>query len=484
MAQSTKGARIDLSQLRLKFEGLYAWERLLSESQERMTVATRDAEAFKKLAKEWDVGIDLLGTLTDSGCFEVDCFGKNLLNLELEFLHDACPRMQLNTNWTWTDELKALSCEAPAFKKENLAHIDALQIFPQLLNSVHLCSRESIARRFDHEVQGRTRRLPFAGLTEESPQDASLIEVTETQNTYIALGHGLAPWRRDIHDNVLHSLDESIRQALLAGIRLDEAGFLDNFSWPDPLPSDHRPQSDRLLWKLVRTCEMLSQATRSLGIPFVSGKDSMKNNTEGFDILETLVVSVGGVGRSPLKIPSSFLTRANDVLFYLPPIKASLRGSLLERASGKGSLSDQRALFKSDSMESLQSEAQTLLESLKERYLQVEKAVDLGLLRAAKDISEGGLMTAVFEMCLGRGFGVQFEDPYPALEKFYAEGLAGFVFTCDVHAIAQLETIFPDLMRVGVAIKSPFLRFTDSQCLDLATLRTNYRHKGENSFWF
>jgi phosphoribosylformylglycinamidine synthase len=484
MAQSTGGARIDLSHVRLKFEGLYAWERLLSESQERMTVATRDPEAFEKLAKEWDLAIDRLGELSDSGFFEVSCFGKTLLNLELKFLHDSCPRMHLKSDWTWGKEQEVLKAEAEAAPSSTLVSIDPLKVFPQMLESVHLCSREGIVRRLDHEVQGRTRRLPFAGASEESPQDGSLMEITETEDTYVALGHGLAPWRRDIHDNVLHSLDESLRQALLAGIRLGEAGFLDNFSWPDPLPSARRPQSSRLLWRLLRSCEILSRATRTLGIPFVSGKDSMKNNTEAFDVLETLVISVAGAARSPLKTPSSFFTRANDVVFYLPPLKSSLRGSLLERFLGQGALTKDYALLEASDISTLENEIQKLLESMKARYEQIENAVDRGLLRAAKDIGEGGLFTSVFEMCLGRFLGVQFEAPHPSVESLYSEGLSGFVFTCDVHVIEELEALFPELRRVGVVIKAPQLRFSESQFLALDDLRCAYRRKGEYSFWF
>jgi phosphoribosylformylglycinamidine synthase len=382
----------------------------------------------------------------------------------------------------------ALHSEVPSTDSQdvqkNIQEIDPLEVFPKLLNSYHLTTREPIVRRFDHEVQGRTRRLPFAGLTEESPQDASVIEVTETHNTYVALGHGLAPWRRDIHDNVIHSIDEAVRQSLLAGMRLDEAGFLDNFSWPDPLPSPSRPQSERLLWKLVRSCELLSQATRILEIPFVSGKDSMKNNTGDFDVLETLVISVGGVGRSPHLTPSSFFTRANDVVFYLPPLKSSLRGSTLERFYNKGALAANRSLFESMKIDEIEKESECLWESLKSRYQQIEKAIDRGLLRSAKDIGEGGIFTAVFEMCLGRGLGLQFEDAEASLEKLYSEGLAGFVFTCDVHEIEKIENLFPDLQRLGVVIKYPVLRFSENQKLELSALRKAYREKGEASFWF
>jgi phosphoribosylformylglycinamidine (FGAM) synthase-like enzyme len=487
MAQSSGGATIDVSQLRTKFEGLYGWERLLSESQERMTVGTRDPEAFCRLAKEWGVEWDELGKLTDTGRFEVTLGDRALVSLSLEFLHNACPLMELSTQWTWLSERAALNAGEPA--KDVASWMSSLKLDPEalftrMLSSSHLSSREGVVRRFDHEVQGRTRKLPFGGLTEESPQDGSLIEITEDpkRETFVALGHGLAPWRRDIHDNVIHSLDESIRQGLLAGLRLGEAGFLDNFSWPDPLPSSSRPQSDRVLWKLLRTCELLSSATRAWGVPFVSGKDSMKNNSEGFDILETLVVSVASAASSPLSVPHGFFTRPNDVAFYLPPLRASLRDSALERTSGERFTSE-RHLLKGANVAELDEDLARVLEDLRLRYEQLSRAVSSGLVRSAKDISEGGLLTAAFEMCLGRSLGLQLEFEDFDAETFLAEGLGGFVLTCDVHRISDLEKALPGLKRLGVVMKPFVMRWGRATEWNLSPLRQAYRERSQQGFW-
>jgi phosphoribosylformylglycinamidine synthase len=486
MAGSTGGARIELGQLRTKFEGLHAWERLLSESQERMTVATRDPGAFTKLARDWGVEVDQLGHLNDSGRFEVTVDGRELVGLSLAFLHDACPRMKLSTRWNWQKESAALA-ERESSSLETWMRtegLDAQGLLSKLLSSTHLASREALVRRFDHEVQGRTRKLPFGGLSEESPQDGSLLEITEDKNreTFVALGHGLAPWRRDIHDNVLHSLDEAVRSGLLAGLRLGEAGFLDNFSWPDPLPTATRPQSERILWKLVRTCELLASATRAWGVPFVSGKDSMKNNSEGFDILETLVVSVASSAESPLTVPHGFFTRPNDVVFYLPPLRASLRDSSLERVAGR-SFSEERSLLKGATVSELDRDLDGLLAQMKARYDAVSTLIARGLVRAARDVSEGGILGATFEMCLGRRLGVQmeFDSCDPAI--FFAEGLAGYVLTCDVHRISEIEKALPELKRLGVVMRPFVLRWGRDTQWDLETLRHLYRKRSQEGFW-
>jgi|GEM_PF-1082036 len=486
MAQSTGGALIDLSRLRTKFEGLHGWERLLSESQERMTIGTRDPESLKRLADDWGVEWDELGSLTSSGRFEVTLDEQKLVSLSLEFLHDSCPRMQLETSWTWREEYELLNACPPESVKDWMASekVSAETLFTRMLRSTYLSSREGVVRRFDHEVQGRTRKLPFGGLSEESPQDGSLLEITEdaSRETFVALGHGLAPWRKDIHDNVVHSLSESVSQALLGGLKLEEAGFLDNFSWPDPLPNPKRPQSERILWKLLRSCEILGAATESWKIPFVSGKDSMKNNSEGFDILETLVLSVASTSFSPLAVPHGFFTRPNDVVFYIPGLRSSLRDSVLERFTGK-TFAKERSLLRGDTALDLDHDLVNLLAQLKSRYDMIGEALRLGLVRSAKDISEGGLLTALFEMCLGRKIGVQLEAETCDIETFLAEGLGGFVLTCDVHRIEDLEKVVPGLKRLGVVMKPFMMRWGRDKEWDLDILRHAYRDRSTQGFW-
>jgi phosphoribosylformylglycinamidine synthase II len=480
MSQSTGGARVEVGGLRLKFEGLHGWERLLSESQERMTVATRDPEAFEELARFWNVDFDPLGELTDSGRFEVCYQGQKLSDMELSFLHDACPRMDLESTWTAVRETRALETGRASRKKAVLPARDAL--FLKLLESPHLASREGVVRRFDHEVQGRTLRKPFAGLTQESPQDAALLELAEAgPGVHAVLAHGLAPWRDEIHENVLSGFDEALRSAVLGGARLESCGLLDNFSWPDPIPSSKAPNAERRLWRLVRSCELLSQAARTFRIPFISGKDSMKNNTGAFECRETLVLSIAGSSGPGLNVPAGFFTRANDVVFHMPMLRSTLRDSVVERVLGVDTGAP--GLLKAHDVAGIDAECGDLLRKLKQRYEAFSKAVHAGLVRAAKDVSEGGLLTACFEMTLGRRLGLQFESDLVDPAACFAEGLGGLVFTCDVHRIADVEALLPDARRLGVVMRPFVLRFGADHQVDLKPFEDAYLKLTREGFW-
>ena len=78
MAEYTDGCKIDLSKVPLKQEGLSAWEILVSESQERMTVAVResDVKAFEDLADLHEVEATWVADFTNTGQFHTWCMAR------------------------------------------------------------------------------------------------------------------------------------------------------------------------------------------------------------------------------------------------------------------------------------------------------------------------------------------------------------------------------------------------------------------------
>ena len=81
---------------RLKYEGLQPWEVLVSEAQERMTLAVQPEQraAFEALAKQRDVEVAFMGTFNDSGYFTVKQEGVVVASLDMNFLYeDGCPTL-------------------------------------------------------------------------------------------------------------------------------------------------------------------------------------------------------------------------------------------------------------------------------------------------------------------------------------------------------------------------------------------------------
>jgi phosphoribosylformylglycinamidine synthase len=444
MSTLTGGATIDLSKIRLKFDGLLEWEKLLSESQERMTLATDKPEEIKKLLKEWRVDFDELGTLNNSGRLVVNTNGKKLIDLSLEVLHDLCPQMKLTSEWTLEKEKVDIQAK---LQKKIKAHT-TLNDFEKSLAKAEWASREKILRRFDHEVQGRTLKKPFSGITQECPSDGSLIEVPEAK-AYVALGHGLNPQQEDFALGVLESFDEGMKRYLLATGMLQYAALLDNYSWPDPI------KNDQSLWKLELSGELLSQITDICRTPFVSGKDSMKNNDAKFRILETLVISVFGSARGPECSPASYFLEAGNKIYNWAPLTKNIS-------------------LEASSRTELLKLTQEYCTKLMARYKLLETWIAEKKVISAKDYSAKCPLKSLFEMSLGRKIGFKLNNsPEALLENKGTLGALHLVFAPDFNPFDKNPELAKDLSFVGE---------TTSE-FEFDNYRKAYLKAGEEKLW-
>ena len=99
MATITGGAKINLDKVPTKYPGLAAWEIIISESQERMTISTNNFPALESLAKKYSVEISNIGEFNQSGKFEIMHKDKLVAAINLEFLHDGAPELYLKAEW-------------------------------------------------------------------------------------------------------------------------------------------------------------------------------------------------------------------------------------------------------------------------------------------------------------------------------------------------------------------------------------------------
>jgi len=97
MAQGSGGAVLDLARAPLKYAGLAPWEILISEAQERMTlaVAPEKIDRFLALASRRGVEATVLGEFTDSGAFHVSHGERTVAWIDMEFLHGGNPELVL-----------------------------------------------------------------------------------------------------------------------------------------------------------------------------------------------------------------------------------------------------------------------------------------------------------------------------------------------------------------------------------------------------
>ncbi|MGY8754967.1 MAG: phosphoribosylformylglycinamidine synthase subunit PurL [Candidatus Poseidoniales archaeon] len=389
MAEYTNGCDIDLSKVPLKQEGLSAWEILVSESQERMTVSVReeDVPAFEQLAKLHEVEISWVACFTETGLFHVR-YGQDVVcQLPIEFLHDGVPQLQLESEWK-APELTAF------LPPENADHSNLLI---RMLAQPNIASKETWVRQYDHEVIAQTAVKPFVGVERDGPGDAGVLAPIHGSTHGLVVSNGIAPRYSDIDAGAMAAaaVDEAVRNAVCAGVDMSKIAGLDNFCWPDPIESEKTPDGRFKLAQLVRANRELERVCRAYFVPCVSGKDSMKNDYgsgEGkISIPPTLLFSVFG-NHPDVRYTTTSDLKPGESLYLVGKSKQELGASELAfmlRSSGEAAGIGGEVPRLPDPEVKLQS------------YKSLTKAIQKGIVRTAHDCSEGGVAVAIAEMCIG-----------------------------------------------------------------------------------
>ena len=273
MGRETNGFRMDLKKAPLKYLGLTPLEILISESQERMTVAVEPSKEkeFLKLADSRDVEATVLGKFENTGKFHVTYGDKTVTYLDMDFLHEGFPQMELKAKWK-----KASNGEPKFDVPQNLN-----QTLEEMLARLNICSKEYKLRQYDHEVKGRSIVKPMVGKDLDVPSDATVSLLEYGRKEGIIVAHGINPFYSDIdtYPMVASVIDEAIRRIIAVGGKLPskETVFygLDNFCWN--ISSLNSEDGEFKLGQLVRANKALSDYCKAFGVPCISGKDSMKN---------------------------------------------------------------------------------------------------------------------------------------------------------------------------------------------------------------
>ena len=400
MAELTGGADLDLAVVPLKQAGLSPWEILVSESQERMTVGVRpeDCAAFEALAALHEVEATVVGTFTDSGAFVVR-MGENVVaHLPIEFLHDGCPQLDLESEWT-----------PPEHEPISFPNTDAQsmgKLLTMMMARPNVASKEWWVRSYDHEVIAQSVIKPFCGVNHDAPGDAAVIAPIQGKTQGAVISNGIVPRYSDIDAYAMAaaSIDEALRNAVCVGVDLDLIAGLDNFCWPDPVESAKTPDGRYKLAQLVRANRALDDVCRAYNLPCISGKDSMKNDAtlhgEKISIPPTILFSLIGNHSDVRKAVSSDFKSVGDRIYLCGESHQELGASelaymLREQIDGVSGIGGR--------VPEIDAERNLAM------YRALTAAMGEGLIASAHDCSDGGLAAAVAECCFGADAGANID---------------------------------------------------------------------------
>jgi phosphoribosylformylglycinamidine synthase len=377
------GARVELEKAPLKYAGLSYTEVWISESQERMILAVppHNWERLRALCAGEDVEATVLGTFEATGRLRLSYEGQQVADLAMRFLHDGRPRVVRQATW------RAPSSRETGTRQRETegGHTETLLA---ILSSLNVCSKEWIIRQYDHEVQGGSVVKPLVGAADDGPSDAAVLAPVLGSWRGLAVGCGLSPrlGDRDPYRMAQNAVDEAVRNVVAVGADPTRVALLDNFCWGDT----DRPE---VLGSLVRAAEGCRDAAVALLLPFISGKDSLKNEyrSAGRHIVipPTLLISALGQVPDVRRCVTMDLKEPGNILYLVGVTRQEMGGSHYHLVNGLGG-----------------GEVPTVdLELAPRLFKAMHQAIRGGLVRACHDLSEGGLAVALAEMAFAGAVG-------------------------------------------------------------------------------
>lgn len=448
MARDPGGCELWLEEVPLKYPGLDPWEILLSESQERMTLAVPPEKVGEllELCRKMEVEATVIGRFTSSGKFHCLWKGKTVAYLDMQFLHEGLPKMRLEARW------RRPRHPEPAFEPPR----DLGETLKAMLSRPNIASKEWVVRQYDHEVQGGSAVKPFVGRWDDGPQDAAVLRPLLDSLEGIVVSHGLCPRYSDIDTYWMAAcaLEEAIRNNVAAGGDPERMAALDNFCWPDPIPSEKNPDGPYKLAQLVRANKALYTFTRAFQVPCISGKDSMKNDYIGggikISIPPTLLFTVVGKIDDVRQAMTLDAKEPGHLIYVLGVTYPELGGSEYFAMMG----------FVGNEVPKVRPEVS------RELFLRLHRAIREGLVASCHDCSDGGLAVALAETAIAGDLGMEVDlrsVPQEGLERddylLFSESQGRFVVTVPEGHKRAFEALMAGLPFAEVGKVSEERRF-------------------------
>ncbi|MCP3964909.1 MAG: phosphoribosylformylglycinamidine synthase [Lentisphaerae bacterium] len=449
MAELCGGCCMDLKKAPLKYAGLDPWEILVSEAQERMSFAVppENVEEFKQLAVDRDVEITVLGEFTDSGKFHMIYGDKTVALLDIEFMHDGLPRMQLKAEW-----------KRPVFTEPDVQDRDCGKDIAELASRLNICSDEYKARQYDHEVKGLSVIKPFVGKERDVVSDATVTMIEQLSSEGVVLSEGILPRYSDIdtYHMMASIIDLAIRRIIAVGGKLGHIAGLDNFCWPDPVQSEKTPDGEYKLAQLVRANQALYDYTKAFKVPCISGKDSMKNDsTRGgrkISIPPTVLFSAISKMDNIRKAVTLDAKFADDLVYVIGDTANELGGSeyyfmLNETGNNVPQVDSAKAIS---------------------IYGAVAKVTEAELANSLHTPALGGLGVAFAKVAMGGRFGMDIDadkiptnDELTLQQKLFSESNSRFVMTVSPDNAGKVEALLAGVpfAQVGKVVNTKSLEF-------------------------
>ena len=361
------GMEIDLDLVPVREEAMSAYEIMLSESQERMLMVIKpeQAETARAIFEKWDLDFMPIGKVTDTQRLVLLKDNEIACDIPLAPLVDDAPEYDRPYR---PEELQ------PVLGTAHLAKdIPLPEVLQRLLSCSDLASRRWIYEQYDSDVMADTITGPGgdAALVRIHNTDKGLAVCTDCTPRYVDA---------DAFEGGKQAVCEAYRNISASGAK--PLAVTNNLNFGNPEKQDIMAQIVGAVTGMGKACEVLDT-------PVVSGNVSLYNETDGMAIQPCPVIGMIGIIDDWQNAVGAGLTETGNALFVIGQT-AETRDGWLGCSVYAREISGREGGAPPSVVPELEGRHGTL----------VRRAIADGLIDAAHDISDGGLLVALAEMVM------------------------------------------------------------------------------------
>jgi len=402
------GIEINLNKVPCRETKMTPYEIMLSESQERMLIVLENGkeEMAKKIFDKWNLDFAVIGKTTNSKNIELFFDNEKVANIPVNTLVENSP--MYDRKWK-----KAKLPKKNKIKKDVFNNLKIKDVLKKILSNPNVCSKEWIWQQYDHTVMGDTIQKPGG--------DSGVVRVHGTEKAIAASVDSSAVycWAHPLTGGK-QVVAESWRNLVSVGATPIAITNCLNFG---------SPENEDNMGEFVECVEGISEASKYLNFPVVSGNVSFYNQTKDVGIKPT--PSIGGVGL--IKDYKNMITmdfkENNNLILVIGKTEGHIDQSLFARSI----LDEINGPPPEVNLFNEKNNGETLLSLIKKNYI-----------KSAHDISLGGILTALSKMCIKGNKGVSLKKPkilINEIEYFFSEDQGRYIIEINPKDLKEVEKI-------------------------------------------
>ena len=375
------GGRIDMDRLPIGDPTLSAKEIIANESQERMglLIDEKHIDAVEKIARRERAPLYVVGETTGDGRF---CFVQK----------DGIKPFDLGTDQMFGHSPRTVMRDTTVERQYKDPRVDDSQAEAYLRSVLQLeavACKDWLTNKVDRSVTGRVAQQQCVGELQLPLADCGVVALDYRGRDGVATAIGHAPQAAlaDARAGSRLAVAEALTNIVFAPLKekLDSVSLSANWMWP----CRSQQGEDARLYNAV---EALSLFCRDLHINVPTGKDSLsltQQYPDGSKIIGpgTVIVSASGLVSDVRRVVRPVIdTTVPSTLYHIDFSYAPLALGGSAFAQAQGTVGQQTADI---------AEPDYFIDAFNATQALIEK----GLVRSGHDISAGGLITCLLEMC-------------------------------------------------------------------------------------